>query len=254
MLVFLLRRLVSVVPVLFGVSVVVFLMLHLVPGDPAVMIAGTEASAEDVASIRHSLGLDQSLAVQYAHFVARAITGDFGTSFRTHGPAMAEIGYRYLNTLLLAGSAVAFSLLLGVVSGTLAGVARGRGTQALAMLVSLLGVSVPNFFLGLLLMLVFSVYLGWLPLTGSGGLSHLVLPTVTLGLANAAVISRMTRSSLMEAMGQDYVRTARAKGVAEGRVVVRHALRNSVLPVITVAGLEAGALLGGAVVTETVFA
>jgi ABC-type dipeptide/oligopeptide/nickel transport system permease component len=254
MLTFLAKRLVHLLPVVFGVSVLVFMMLHLTPGDPAKLVAGMEASHEDVAAVRKALELDRPLPVQYLSFVTRALKGDLGTSFRTRRPVLEEIGFRYGNTLLLGLAAMAFATILGVGTGILTAVYRETWIDNAVLVVSLLGISVPTFFLGLLLMLVFSVHLGWLPLTGSGTLAHLVLPAVALGAANAAIISRMTRSSLVEVLGQDYVRTARAKGLAEQVVINRHALRNALIPVVTVIGLQTGYLLGGAVVTETVFA
>jgi glutathione transport system permease protein len=254
MLTFLARRLTHLVPVIFGVSVAVFLMIHLVPGDPARLVAGMEASAQDVETVRQSLGLDRSLPVQYATFVGNALTGDFGQSFRTGRPVIEEIGSRYLNTLMLGLVAVVFGTILGVITGIVTAVYRDTWIDTTVLAVSLLGISVPTFFLGLLLMLYFSVYLGWLPLTGIGTWQHVVLPAATLAIPNAAIISRITRSSLVEVLNQDYVRTARAKGLSEFVVINGHAVRNALIPVVTVAGLQMGYLLGGAVVTETVFA
>jgi len=254
MITFLSKRLLQLLPVLFGVSLTVFLMIHLIPGDPASLVAGMDATAEDVERVRQSLGLDRPLPIQYAEFVGRALTGDFGNSFRTGRPVIEEIGFRYWNTMLLGVSAVTFGTLLGVVTGILTAVFRNGWFDSSILAGSLLGISVPPFFLGIILMLFFSVYLGWLPLTGMDTWWHLVLPTLTLGIPNAAIISRITRSSLIEVLNQDYVRTARAKGVPEFDVVNRHGVRNALIPVVTVAGLQMGYLLGGAVVTETVFA
>jgi glutathione transport system permease protein len=254
MLTFFARRLTHLIPVLVGVSVIVFLMIHLIPGDPAVLIAGIDATEQDVAVVRQSLGLDQPLVVQYGEFLGRVAVGDFGKSFRTGRPVIEEIGFRYWNTMILGLSAVLFGTLLGIATGILTAVYRNGWFDSIVLAVSLLGISIPSFFLGLSLMLLFSVYLGWLPLTGMESWKNLILPTLTLGIPNAAIISRITRSSLVEVLNQDYVRTARAKGVKESIVVGRHAVRNALIPVITVVGLQMGYLLGGAVVTETVFA
>lgn len=251
---FLASRVLQLVPVIFGVSVAVFLMIHVIPGDPAQLAAGLEATASDVESVRHSLGLDRSLPVQYLTFVTRALTGDFGNSFRTGRPVLDEIGFRYWNTLLLSVVAVAFGTALGLITGVLTAVYRNTWIDSVILSFSLLGLSMPPFFLGILLMLAFAVFLDWLPLTGIGTWQHIVLPAATLAVPNAAVISRITRSSLIEVLNQDYVRTARAKGLAEFVVINRHAVRNALIPVVTVAGLQMGYLLGGAVVTETVFA
>jgi ABC-type dipeptide/oligopeptide/nickel transport system permease component len=251
---FLTNRLLQLVPVIFGVSLAVFLMIHVIPGDPAQLAAGLEATASDVEDVRKSLGLDQSLPVQYGTFVVNALTGDFGKSFRTGRSVLEEIGFRYWNTLQLGLVAVFFGTALGLLTGILTAVYRGTWIDSTILSVSLLGISVPPFFLGILLMLIFAVYLDWLPLTGMGGWQNFVLPAATLAVPNAAVISRITRSSLIDVLNQDYVRTARAKGLAEFIVINRHAVRNALIPVVTVAGLQMGYLLGGAVVTETVFA
>ncbi|MGO4572612.1 ABC transporter permease [Microvirga sp. 2TAF3] len=254
MITFLARRLTQLLPVLVGVSLIVFLMIHLIPGDPAVLIAGIDATEQDVAAVRKSLGLERPLVAQYGEFVGRVAVGDFGKSFRTGRPVSEEIGFRYWNTMILGLSAVAFGTLLGVATGILTAVYRNGWFDSTILAISLLGISVPSFFLGIILMLFFSVYLGWLPLTGMESWKNLILPTLTLGIPNAAIISRITRSSLVEVLNQDYVRTARAKGVKESIVVGHHGVRNALIPVVTVVGLQMGYLLGGAVVTETVFA
>jgi ABC-type dipeptide/oligopeptide/nickel transport system permease component len=251
---FISKRILYTLPVVIGVSVAVFLMIHLIPGDPAQLVAGMEASEQDVANVRRALGLDQPLYVQYMRFVSRAVLGDFGTSFRTGRGVLDEVGSRYMNTVVLGLAAMLVTLVLGLASGIISAVKKFTAVDNVSMLVSLLGVSMPTFFLGLLLMLVFSVYLGWFPLTGKGTWLHLVLPALTLGTPSAAVISRLTRSSLLEVLEQDYIRTARAKGLAEFVVINSHAIRNAMIPVVTVLGLQFGYLLGGAVVTETVFA
>lgn len=254
MLNFTLKRLLYMIPVVLGVSVAVFLMIHLIPGDPAQLVAGMEASKEDVESVRETLGLNQPLHVQYFRFISRAAGGDFGTSFRTGRGVMEEIGVRYLNTLQLGLAAILVAVILGVGTGIVSAVKKYSLFDNLALLVSLIGVSMPTFFLGLTLMLLFSVYLDLFPLAGKGSWLHLILPAVTLGTPSAAVVSRMTRSSLVEVLDQDYIRTARAKGLKETVVINSHALRNALIPVVTVTGLQLGYLLGGAVVVETVFA
>ncbi|MEP9379345.1 ABC transporter permease [Aquabacter sp. CN5-332] len=254
MLTFLVRRLMQLIPVVFGVSLIVFLMIHVIPGDPAQLIAGPDATPEDVEVVRTSLGLDRPLPVQYLSFVGKALTGDLGMSFRTGRPVTEEIGARYGNTLALGLVAMAFGTLVGLAVGIVTAVFRGGWIDNTVLGISLLGISVPPFFLGILLMLLFSVELNWLPLTGMGSWQNFVLPSLTLGIPNVAVIARITRANLVEVLQQDYVRTAQAKGLPGTVVVLRHALRNALIPVVTVVGLQMGYLLGGAVVTETVFA
>ncbi|MFB9951941.1 ABC transporter permease [Rhizobium puerariae] len=247
-------RLAALVPVVFGVSVVVFLMLHLSPGDPAVLAAGMEASEADIQNVRQSLGLDRSLPVQYVEFVQRAVTGDFGSSFRTHRPVMQEIAPRYVATLQLTLAAMAFAVVIGIGLGIVTATFEMKWLDSLSEFLAILGLSVPGFFLGLIMMLLFSVYLGWLPLSGNDSWSSVILPAITLGVSNAAIVSRVTQASLTEVLRMDYVRTAKAKGVRRSVIVWRHALRNALMPVVTVVGLQSGYLLGGAVVVETVFA
>jgi ABC-type dipeptide/oligopeptide/nickel transport system permease component len=254
MLAFLTGRLLQAIPVLFGVSLAVFLMVHLIPGDPAALIAGTDATRADVETVRQSLGLDRPLPAQYVSFVGKALTGDLGKSFRTGRPVLEEIAPRYLNTLVLGAIAIGIAVLFGMASGIVSAVRRHTVFDNAALLLSLAGVSMPTFFLGLLLMLVFSVWLGWLPLSGKDTWLHYILPAITLSTASIAIISRVMHASLIEVLHEDYVRTARAKGQRESLVIWRHAVRNALIPVVTVAGLQLGYLLGGAVVTETVFA
>jgi ABC-type dipeptide/oligopeptide/nickel transport system permease component len=254
MLAFLTGRLLQAIPVLFGVSLAVFLMVHLIPGDPAALIAGTDATRADVETVRQSLGLDRPLPVQYVSFVGKALTGDFGKSFRTGRPVLEEIAPRYFNTLALGAIALGIAVLIGMASGIVSAVRRHTVFDNAALLLSLAGVSMPTFFLGLLLMLVFSVWLGWLPVSGKDTWLHYILPAITLSTASIAIISRVMHASLIEVLHEDYVRTARAKGQRESLVIWRHAVRNALIPVVTVAGLQLGYLLGGAVVTETVFA
>lgn len=254
MLPFLVRRIAQALPVLVGVSVAVFLMLHLIPGDPAQLIAGQDATAADIEGVRRALQLDRPLWQQYLAFAGRVLTGDLGVSFRTGRSVAGEIGSRYLNTLMLGAAALGWAVVIGLLAGVVSAVRRFSLVDDAALLGATLGISVPPFFLGLLLMLVFAVWLGWLPIAGNDAPSSIVLPAATLGAASAAVISRVARASLIEVLDQDFVRSARAKGLREGVVVWRHALRNALIPTITVAGLQLGYLLGGAVVTETVFA
>lgn len=251
---YIVRRLFQLIPVLFGVSIIVFLMLHMTPGDPADLIAGMEATDEDVANIREALRLDDPLHVQYLEFVKRVFVGDFGISFRTQRPVIEEISYRYGNTLLLGAVAICFALVLGLISGIVSAVKSHSIFDNVAMLVSLLGVSMPTFFLGFILIMVFSLGLGWLPMGGKESWQSVILPAVALGASTMAIISRMMRSSLMDVLDKDYVRTARAKGVRERGVIFVHALRNAMIPVVTVTGLEFGYMLGGAVIVESVFA
>jgi ABC-type dipeptide/oligopeptide/nickel transport system permease component len=251
---FLLRRLLQAVPVLFGVSVGVFLMIHLIPGDPAELVAGQMATREDVENVRRALGLDRPLLEQYLGFAGRALTGDFGISFRTNRPVSEEILARYGNTLLLGAAALLIAAVVGGLAGILAAVRRFTWVDNTALALSILAVSTPAFSLGLLLILGFSVGLGVLPMTGFDSWDAIVLPALTLSAASAAVICRIMRSSLVEVLENPYVRTARAKGLREHLVVWRHGVRNALIPVVTVAGLQLGYLLGSAVVTETVFA
>ncbi|HAM58099.1 MAG TPA: hypothetical protein DCQ64_22890 [Candidatus Rokubacteria bacterium] len=253
MIPFALRRLLLAAPVFAGVSLAVFLMIHLIPGDPARLYAGLEASQEDVEGVRRALGLHEPLPIQYGRFLGRFVTGDLGRSLKTGRPVAEEIAARYSSTVLLASLAIASAVVLGSATGVVAAVWRRSAVDQAALLASLLGLSLPSFFLGLVLMLVFSVQLGRLPLAGNATWRHAVLPAVTLALPAAAVISRMVRGSLVEVLEQDYIRTARSKGLTEWVVVNSHAVRNALIPVVTVVGLQLGYLLGGAVVTETVF-
>lgn len=255
MLRFFAGRFTAAVPVLLGVSVAVFLMVHLLPGDPAtIMLQGAPASAEDIRALRHELGLDRPLYVQYGTYVGRVLRGDFGTSIHTRRSVLKEITSVFPATLRLALAAMGVAIALGVVLGVLAAVRQNTWVDTVSMSTALVGVSMPDFWVGLLLILIFSVSLGWLPATGTGGLDHIVLPALALGANFSAIIARLVRSSLLEVLRQDYVRTARAKGLSHRAVVLRHAMRNAVIPVVTILGLQFGNLLGGAVVIETVFA
>ena len=254
MLIYLARRVLAVVPVLFGVTLAVFSMLFLVPGDPVkMMLAEFVTMPDQIARMRAELHLDEPIVMQYGRFVGGAIRGDLGTSIRSRRPVTTEIGENVGSTMLLAATAMVVAVAVGVPLGLIAALSRNSWLDVGSMAVALLGVSMPSFWLGLLLIFVFSLHLAWFPATGGGDLAHLVLPALTLGTIASAIIARLTRSSMLEVLGQDYVRTARAKGLAWWGVVVRHALKNALIPVITIFGLQFGNLLAGAVIVETVF-
>jgi ABC-type dipeptide/oligopeptide/nickel transport system permease component len=249
-----------VVPILLGVSVLVFLLLHLSGGNPAVLIAGPDAPPETIVAIERMLGLDQPLHVQYGRYVLNVVQGDLGTSIRSRSPVAAEVGRTLPVTLQLTLLAVLYAVAMGIPLGVLSAVYRETVVDRLAMFVALLGITMPVFAIGILLILVFSIRLEWAPISGYvpldqlAGLHHFVLPTITAGSATMALIARVTRSSLLEVLEQDYVRTARAKGLSHRVVVSKHALRNALVPVVTIVGVQFGGLMGGAVVTETIFA
>jgi ABC-type dipeptide/oligopeptide/nickel transport system permease component len=251
---FLTRRVLMTIPVILGVATLVFSLIHLVPGDPAQSMLGESAAPGDVNELRARLGLDRPVAAQYVEYLTRAVRGDLGTSFRYGTPVTKEIGARLGRTAELAFAAMAVAILLAVPIGTIAAVFRGRALDQAALTMSLVGVSLPNFWLGPVLAMVFAVGLGWLPVSGAGSLSHLVLPAVTLGAALAAVLARLTRASVIEELQELYVVAARARGLSVLRAVVRHALRNGLVPVVTVIGLQFGAVLTGTIITETIFA
>ncbi|SNS89538.1 peptide/nickel transport system permease protein/oligopeptide transport system permease protein [Geodermatophilus pulveris] len=238
---------------LLGVSVLIFLMLRVLPGDPARVLAGLNASEEQVSRLREQLGLDESLLSQYWSFITGVLTGDLGQSARTSRPVASEIAVRLPATLILAVVATVIGSVVGVTAGVLAAVRRNSLVDHAISSVAMMGVSMPVYWLGLLLILLFAVTLGWLPAAGSGEPLSIVLPAVTLAAFSTALISRMTRASMLEVLGQDYIRTAQAKGAAPPTVIVKHGLRNAFIPVLTVISLQFGALLGGAVLTETVF-
>jgi len=240
--------------VLFGVTLAVFSMLFLVPGDPVkIMLAEFVTTPAQVARMREQLHLDEPILKQYGRFVGNALRGDLGTSIRSRRAVATEIGENVGSTAQLALASMAVAVAIGVPLGLTAALFRSSWFDAGSMIVALLGVSMPSFWLGLLMIFAFSLHLGWFPATGGGDLWHLVLPSVTLGMIASAIIARLTRSSMLEVLGQDYVRTARAKGLAWWGVVVRHALKNALIPVITIFGLQFGNLLAGAVIVETVF-
>jgi len=247
------RRLLLSVPVVVGVLVLVFALMHLAPGDPVEAMLGESAAAADRTALRAALHLDDPLPVQFYWFVSDLFRGRLESVFY-HRPVLGEVQTRLWATAQLALAALGISLLLAVPLGILAAARRGGAIDAGAMGFSLLGVSMPSFWLGPMLILLFSIKLGWLPVSGSGGIEHLALPALTLGLGMAAIVSRMIRGTLLDTLPQPYVRTARAKGARERTVILRHALMNALIPAITIVGLQAGALLSGAIITETIFA
>jgi len=250
---YLLRRLWQSLLVLFGVSVVVFFILHLT-GDPAALLLPPDATAEDIAKFRTAMGFDDPWVVQYARFLKGAVRGDFGESLRHGEPAMGLVLERLPATFELAGAGLLIALTLAIPAGIVSAVRRNTSVDYVSTVVALLGQAMPTFWLGIMLILVFSVRLNWLPSSGRGSLEHLILPAITLGLFTTARITRLTRSGMLEVLGQDYIRTARAKGVGEPPVVWKHALKNASIPIVTIVGIELGTLLGGSVITETIFA
>ncbi len=251
---YVIRRLVLFVPMLWVTVTLVFVIFRLVPGDPAVLIAGPMGTQETIQLIRKQMGLDQPLYMQYINYLWGLVHGDFGISTVFGGRVLPELMARYPRTLQLAGSAITLALLTGIVAGVVSAVRQYSWLDYFSTLGAIAGVSLPNFWLGLMLVMLFAVRLRIFPVVGSGGLDSLVLPSITLSTYPAAIIARMTRSSMLEVLRQDYVRTARAKGLAERVVVVRHALRSALIPTVTVAGIQFGYLLGGSIVVESVFA
>jgi peptide/nickel transport system permease protein len=261
---YLARRLLLLVPVLAGVSIVIFMVLHLSPGDPVEIMLGSQATQEDRARLRGDLGLDQPLHVQYVRWLGHVVRGDLGRSIWMKRPVLAEVLGRFKATLILTGTALVLSTVVGIALGVSSASRPHSVLDRTSTVASLFGASMPSFWLGIVLMVVFALRLGWLPASGmyapyGGGdlrdlLAHLVLPAVTLAAASVTIVARLTRAAMLETLGQDYIRTARAKGVVERRVVLRHGLKNAMIPIVTVIGVQAGYLLGGAVLTETVFA
>ena len=251
---YLVRRLLLTVPVLLGVATLVFALIHLVPGDPVQSMLGEGASQEEVIELRHRLGLDRPLLAQYQSFLSGIVRGDLGSSFRYGTPVTSEIRDRLLRTMQLAAAAMTIAILVALPLGIIAAVFKGTAIDHAAMTLALVGISMPNFWLGPLLAILFAVYLGWLPVAGTGSLAHLILPAVTLGAALAAILARMTRASLLEELRELYVLAARARGLSRMRAVVKHAFRNSLIPVVTIIGLQFGAVLTGTIITETIFA
>jgi glutathione transport system permease protein len=242
-----------VIPILIVISIFVFLFVHLIPGDPARLVAGEDATSEDVAIIRSELGLDQPLHKQYFTFMGNLFKGDLGKSLKTRKPVTEEIGSRFMPTFTLTLFSMAWAVVFGLIIGVVSATNRNKWPDYLGMIVAVSGISLPSFWLGLMLIQLFSVKLGWFPTGGYGTFAHYILPSMTLGAAVAAVLARFTRSSFLEIMKEDYIRTARAKGLMEKIVVWKHAMRNALIPVITMIGLRFGFLLGGSIVVETVF-
>jgi len=259
-----LQRLVQLIPVLFGVSLVTFSIVHLAPGDPVLLMVPSGATMEEIAAVRHGLGLDRSLPIQYLSWLGNVFRGDLGTSLFASQPVIKLVLERFPATLLLTVTAMTFAIVVGVSLGLVASLRRDTALDRLTMVGSVMGWSMPSFWLGLVLIIVFSVKLRWLPTGGMYSISslnptvpdvakHLILPALTLGLRHMSYVARLTRSSMLEVLGEDYIRTARAKGLRERVVTTGHALRNTLIPIITVAGVSVGRLLGGAVVVEAVF-
>ena len=251
---FLLRRLLLTIPVLFGVATLVFALIHLVPGDPAQAMLGEGASAQDLVELRERLGLNRPLLVQYTTFLSGLVRGDLGVSISRNQPVTTLILERMPATAELAFAAMAVAMALAIPLGIAAAVWKSTAIDQAAMTLALLGISVPNFWLGPLMAILFSVELGWLPVSGRGTWQHLVLPATTLGAALAAILARMTRASLLDELRELYVMAAAARGASRTRVVLRHAFRNSLIPIVTIVGLQFGSVLTGTVITETIFA
>jgi glutathione transport system permease protein len=250
---YLLKRLLGLLPTLLIVAVLVFLFVHMLPGDPARLAAGPEADAQTVQLVRQDLGLDKPLPQQFVDFFWRMLHGDFGRSLKTKRPVSTEVAERFMPTLLLTLASMVWSVLFGMAIGIASAVYRNRWPDRLGMTIAVSGISFPAFALGMLLMEIFSVYLGWLPTVGADSWKHYILPSITLGAAVAAVMARFTRASFIEVVHEDFVRTARAKGLDERVVILKHCLRNALIPVVTMMGLQFGFLLGGSIVVETVF-
>ncbi len=246
-------RLLLALPALWLIVTMVFMLAHIVPGDPVQQMLGEGARAEDIQQLRHTLGLDLPVPVQYGRYIKGVLHGDLGESFRFQQPVAQVVLSHYPATLELAVVALLVCAAIGIPAGLAAAERRGGATDHAVGVFTLLGLSIPNFALGPVLILLFSVILGWLPVSGRGGIAHLVLPAITLGAAIAAILTRMVRTATMEELSSDYVRTARAKGLSEGAVLFRHAFRNALIPILTMLGLQFGTLLAGAIVTETIF-
>lgn len=246
-----------VIPILLGVATIIFVLMFLVPGDPARLLMGQHGDERVLESIRHEMGLDKPVYIQYVRFIGKLATGDLGTSYRQKRPVIQIIRERFPATAKLAVASMILAIIIGIAAGIIAAIYRNRVWDWIVMVLSLTGISMPVFWLGMMLILIFASGLGWFPVGGygrSGDLRHLALPALSLSTISIGYISRMMRSSMLEVIGRDYIRTARAKGLSETAVILRHALKNAFIPVITVIGINFAALLGGAVATETVFA
>jgi len=250
---FVVRRLLLAIPTLIGVLIVTFLLLYVAPGDPVQEMVGERADSATVAQLRRELKLDEPMVTQFAHYAGGVVRGDLGQSYITRRPIMRDILERFPKTLLLAGTAMLLASVIGITIGVISAQRPGGWFDRLALGASYLGISFPVYWVGLLLILLFAVTLRWLPPSGYGGLRHLILPALALGMRSIAFLARVTRSAMLEVMNSDYIRTARAKGLSERTVVLRHALRNALIPVITVLGLDFGYYLTGSILTETIF-
>jgi peptide/nickel transport system permease protein len=250
---FFMRRLIGLVPVALGVATLTFALIHLVPGDPVIAMLGENAAPVDIAAMRHQLGLDRPLAVQYVTYLAGLLHGDLGSSISFHESVSSIIAARLPATMELAAAGLAVAVLISFPLGFIAGARPGGAADFAAMAFAIIGISVPHLYLGPLLMIIFSLHLEWLPLTGRGGFGHLVLPAITMGTALAGILARMLRQSLVQVRGADFIRTARAKGIGEFHALAAHGLRNALTPVVSLLGLQAGALLTGSIVTEIIF-
>ena len=241
-------------PVLIGVILIIFILMYITPGDPASILLGEQAMPEAITTLRQEMGLDEPFLIQFFNYIGRIIRLDFGTSYVTKRPVIIEIYDRFFSTMLLAGLSSILSVLIGIPLGILCAMKQNKFFDSVTQVLGLVFLSMPNFWLGLMLILVFSVNLSWLPVTGFHTPLHWILPSLTIGLSSAGVLMRFTRSSMLEVIRQDYMRTARAKGQKESVIIIKHALKNTLIPVVTIVGLSFGGLLGGAVLTETVFA
>lgn len=253
MLKYTVKRLFGIIPILFLVSIFIFLFVHLIPGDPARLIAGQDATIEDIENIREELGLNKPIHIQYVDFVTGVFKGDLGNSLKTGRPVIDEIAIRFMPTFWLTVWSMVWAVLIGLVIGVISATKRNKWQDYLGMFTAVSGISMPSFWLGLLLIQLFAVKLGWLPTGGLESWKSYILPSITLGSGVAAVVARFSRSSLMDVLKDDYIRTGRAKGLNENKVVWKHALKNAMIPVVTMTGLQFGFLLGGSVVIETVF-
>ncbi|WP_301169910.1 nickel ABC transporter permease [Brevibacillus nitrificans] len=253
MLGYIAKRLLQMIPTLIGVSILCFIIIHSVPGDPANLIAGVDATAEEIQIVKERLGLDRPLYEQYGSYVMGLLQGDMGKSLRSDRPVAEELLSRFPSTIMLTMLSVVVMVLVGLFAGIMSATRPNSMRDNATMMVSLFGISMPVFWSGIMLILVFSYYLQWLPSGGSTQLKHYILPAIALGLSSSAVLARLTRSSILEVIHQDFIRTARAKGVREKLIIYKHTLKNALIPIITIVGLEFGHLLGGAVLTETVF-
>lgn len=253
MLIYIVRRIIQTIPIILGVIFIIFSIMHLVPGDPATMIAGESAPPEVIEQVREESGLNDPFFVQYFNYVGNVVQGDLGSSYRSNRPVIDEIMFRLPTTLVLSLAAILVTIIIGMIAGIISATKQNSWADRILMVISLIGVSFPSFWIGLVFMYIFSVKLGIFPTSGWGTLSQMILPSIALGILGAAIVARMTRSSMLEVIRQDYIRTAKAKGLKKQVVIYKHALKNALIPIITVIGLQFGSLLSGAVIIESVF-